>query len=102
MSVSSEVRESGSGGRAEQRRLLRAAGAGDVEAFARFYDLTSARVHALSLLVTRDPGAATELTRAAYLEAWRCASSYDPEQVGPLAWVLSIAHAVGRAAPAAA
>lgn len=102
MGTSSEVREDGSGGRAEQRRLLLAAGAGDAGAFERFYDLTCARVHALSLLVTRDPVAAAGLTRAAYLEAWRCASAYDPEGIGPLAWVLSIAQAVGREARAAA
>lgn len=101
MSTNREVRETGSGGKAEQRRLLLAAGTGDTEAFARFYDLTSARVHELALLMTRDADAAARLTRAAYLEAWRTAPSYDPYRVGPLAWLLAIAQATGRQACAA-
>ncbi len=102
MDTITEVRETGSGGRAEQRRLLLAAGSGDTEAFARFYDLTSTRVHELSLLMTRDADAAASLTRSAYLEAWRSAPSYDPYRVGPLAWLLAIVHATGRQACAAA
>lgn len=94
--------EHGSGGKSEQRRLLAAVGAGDADALARFYDLTSSRVHALALAVTRDAAAAAELTRRTYLEVWRSASDHDPDAMSPLAWVLSITHALGRSSCAAA
>lgn len=94
--------EHGCGGKSEQRRLLAAVGAGDADALARFYDLTSSRVHALALAVSSDAAIAAELTRITYLEVWRTASDYDPDAMSPLAWLLALTHALGRASCAAA
>lgn len=72
--------------------LLVRSAAGDVEAFAEFYDRTSARVHGMVLRVLRDPGYSEETTQEVYLQVWRGAVAYRPTEGTPIAWLLSIAH----------
>lgn len=72
--------------------LLVRSAAGDVEAFAEFYDRTSARVHGMVLRVLRDPGYSEETTQEVYLQVWRGAVAYRPAEGTPIAWLLSIAH----------
>jgi RNA polymerase sigma-70 factor, ECF subfamily len=72
--------------------LLRRAARHDVDAFARFYDLTRARVYGLVTRVLRDPGYSEETTQDVYLQLWRDAASFDPAAGSALAWLLTLAH----------
>jgi RNA polymerase sigma-70 factor (ECF subfamily) len=53
--------------------LLRQVARRDPDAFASFYDRTSARVYGLVTRVLRDAGYSEETTQEVYLEVWRCA-----------------------------
>jgi RNA polymerase sigma-70 factor, ECF subfamily len=64
----------------------------DTDAFAAFYDRTSARVYGLVTRVLRDPGYSEETTQDVYLQVWRSAQSYDPGAGSPMAWLLTLAH----------
>ncbi|WP_182524990.1 ECF RNA polymerase sigma factor SigK [Nocardioides dongkuii] len=72
--------------------LLKLAGRGDQQAFARLYDATSARVFGLAVRVVRDPAQAEEVVQEAFLEIWRTAARYDPDKGSPFAWLLTIVH----------
>jgi RNA polymerase sigma-70 factor (ECF subfamily) len=72
--------------------LLRQVACGDVDAFARFYDQTRARVYGLVIRVLRDPGYSQETTQDIYLQVWRIAESYKPSAGSPMAWLLTLAH----------
>lgn len=72
--------------------LLKRAGKGDQEAFARLYDATAARVVGLAVRVVRDPAQAEEVAQEAFLEIWKTAGRFDPDRGSPLAWLLTIAH----------
>ncbi len=65
---------------------------GDQGAFARLYDVTSARVLGMALRVVRDPAQAEEVAQEAYLEIWRHAGRYDAGRGSALAWMLTIVH----------
>ena len=82
---------SGAGG-TELAALLSAASRGDESAFARLYDLTSARVYGLVRRVVRDPAQSEEVAQEAYLEVWRQSARYDAGRGSVLAWMLTIAH----------
>ncbi len=72
--------------------LLRRVARRDADAFAAFYDRTSARVYGVVIRVLRDSGYSEETTQEVYLEAWRTASSYDSTKGSPLSWLLTMAH----------
>jgi RNA polymerase sigma-70 factor (ECF subfamily) len=72
--------------------LLRRVARRDPDAFATFYDRTSARVYGLVTRVLRDAGYSEETTQEVYLEVWRCADGYDSARGSALAWVLTMAH----------
>lgn len=72
--------------------LLHRAGLGDEEAFAEFYDATSARAYGLALRVVRNPAHAEEVTQEAYLDAWRSSTRYDAERGSAAGWLLTIVH----------
>lgn len=65
---------------------------GSEEAFAEFYDMTSARVHGLILSVVRAPDLASEITQEVYVEVWRQAARWSPEKGSVRAWMHTIAH----------
>ena len=73
-------------------RLLELAGAGDLDAFARFYDLLSPRAYGLALRVLRDPGFAEETVQEVFLQVWKQASDYRPSLGSVQSWVLTITH----------
>lgn len=73
-------------------QLLELSAAGDLEAFARFYDLMAPRVHGLALRVLRDRGYAEETVQEVFLQVWRQASGYTPALGSVHSWVLTIAH----------
>jgi RNA polymerase sigma-70 factor, ECF subfamily len=72
--------------------LMAQAAAGDQDAFARFYDLTSRVVFGIVLRVVRDRAQAEEVTQEVYLEAWQQAARFDGRQGTPSAWLNTIAH----------
>ncbi len=72
--------------------LLRAVASGDEEAFARFYDLVSARVYGLARRVLRDAAQAEEVTQEVMVEVWRTAGRFDQSRGSATAWVFTIAH----------
>jgi RNA polymerase sigma-70 factor (ECF subfamily) len=77
---------------ADPGRLLELSAAGDLEAFARFYDLMAPRVHGLALRILRDPGYAEETVQEVFLQVWKQASGYSPKLGSVHSWVLTIAH----------
>lgn len=77
---------------ADPGRLLELAAAGDLDAFARFYDLMAPRVHGLALRILRDPGYAEETVQEVFLQVWKQASGYSPKLGSVHSWVLTIAH----------
>lgn len=79
----------------DQRRIrdaLIAAGTGDQDAFALFYDLTARRVLGLVVRVLRDRAQSEEVMQEVYLQVWREAASYRQERGAALSWILTIAH----------
>ncbi len=58
---------------------LRAAKAGDAEAFGRIYAAHVGRVHALALRLTGDAARAEELLQSAFIRAWRKLESFRGE-----------------------
>ncbi|MFN3602288.1 MAG: ECF RNA polymerase sigma factor SigK [Dietzia sp.] len=77
---------------ADPGRLLELSAAGDLDAFARFYDLMAPRVHGLALRILRDPGYAEETVQEVFLQVWKQASGYSPKLGSVHSWVLTIAH----------
>ena len=71
--------------------LLVASGRGDLAAFATLYDRTAPLVHGLVRSVVRDRSAADQVTRNAYLHAWRTAPSYDPAHTSAVGRLLGAA-----------
>jgi RNA polymerase sigma-70 factor (ECF subfamily) len=74
------------------KALLAGAAAGDQDAFARFYDATSAAVYGLALRILRDRAEAEEVALDAFLQVWRDAARYDPRRGSALGWVLVVAR----------
>ena len=72
--------------------LLHRAGFGDEQAFAEFYDATSARAYGLALRVVRNPAHAEEITQEAYIDAWRSSTRYDAKRGSAAGWLLTIVH----------
>lgn len=72
--------------------LLKRSSRGDNEAFAAFYDATSARAYGLAVRVVRDPAQAEEVAQEAFLEVWRTASRFQSERGSAIGWLLTIVH----------
>jgi RNA polymerase sigma-70 factor (ECF subfamily) len=72
--------------------LLQRVAQQDQAAFARFYDLTSARVYGLALRIVLRRDLAEEVTSDAFFQVWRQAGRYEAARGSPLAWVLTIAR----------
>lgn len=73
-------------------RLLELSATGDLDAFARFYDLMSPRVHGLALRILRDSGYAEETVQEVFLQVWKQAADYRPPLGSVQSWVLTITH----------
>jgi len=72
--------------------LLKLAARGDADAFARFYDATSARAFGLAVRVVRDRAQAEEVAQEAYLEVWRTSTRFEPGRGSAIGWLLTIVH----------
>ncbi len=65
---------------------------GDVEALGTIYDRYQRAVYSLCMRVTRDQGAAEELTQEVFVRLWKNAASFEPGRGRVSAWLLRIAH----------
>jgi RNA polymerase sigma-70 factor, ECF subfamily len=66
---------------------------GDRDAFAEFYDLTSARVFGLASRIVRNPTMAEDVTQEVYLQVWTSAArQYDATRASPIGWLMTLAH----------
>lgn len=72
--------------------LLKRSSRGDNEAFAAFYDATSARAFGLAVRVVRDPAQAEEVAQEAFLEVWRTAARFRSDKGSAIGWLLTIVH----------
>ena len=64
----------------------------DTVAFAEFYDATKARVFGLVSRVLQDRGHSEETTRDVFVQVWKVAPSFEPQQGSALSWVMTLAH----------
>lgn len=80
---------------AATRDLLLRAGRGDRDAFAGLYDATCGPAYRLALYLAGEANADEALVQG-YVEAWRAAPQFDPEQGSALAWVLRHVQRVAR------
>lgn len=72
--------------------LLEQSARGDEQAFALFYEATSARAHGVALRVLRNTALAEEVTQEGYLDAWRLAGRYARGRGSAVAWLLTLVH----------
>lgn len=72
--------------------LLVLVGQGDLTAFGRLYDSTSARVFGLIRAILLDPSLAQEVTQEVYFEIWRRASIFDQSKGAAISWIFTLAH----------
>ncbi len=70
--------------------LLQATAQGDRQAFARVYQLSSARLFAVALRITRRRETAEDALQDAYVTIWRKAGQYYPDRGAPMAWMTTI------------
>jgi len=74
-------------------QLVRQMAAGEVDAFARFYDDYAPLVFSLIHRIIQDRADASDVLQEVFWEAWRSAASYDPGRGSPEAWLLMRARA---------
>lgn len=67
---------------------------GDMEAFARLYDITSPRLFAIALRILRNEAVAQDATQEAYVNIWRKSKLYDPSRGSPIGWMSVIVRNV--------
>ncbi|MET0811910.1 MAG: ECF RNA polymerase sigma factor SigK [Microbacterium sp.] len=72
--------------------LLQRVAEGDQRAFARLYDLLSARVFGLILRVLVDRSQSEEVLQEVFLEIWQSAARFTPNRGQGRSWVFTIAH----------
>ena len=72
--------------------LLIATAGGDRAAFARFYEITSAKLFGIVRRILNDTAQAEEALQDVYVRIWQMASSYDATRGRPLAWAATLAR----------
>jgi RNA polymerase sigma-70 factor (ECF subfamily) len=72
--------------------LIHLAAGGDRQAFARLYDMLSARAFALILRVLVDRSQSEEVLQEVFLEVWQSAARFAPNRGQGRSWLLTIAH----------
>jgi len=72
--------------------LLAAVTKGDPAAFERLYQATCAKLYGVVLRILRRPDFAADVMEEAYLQIWKSAGEFNPEQGTPLAWMVAIAR----------
>jgi len=87
-----EQQQSGIGNVTETRDLVVALRNGEERALAELYDRYGGAVYQLALRITRDPGAAQEISVDAFWQVWRQADRYDAHQGTLSGWLFTIAR----------
>lgn len=72
--------------------LIQLTAGGDQQAFARLYDMLSARAFALILRVLVDRSQSEEVLQEVFLEVWQTAARFAPNRGQGRTWLLTIAH----------
>ncbi|NQD35970.1 sigma-70 family RNA polymerase sigma factor [Permianibacter sp. IMCC34836] len=62
----------------------------DRKALKQLYDNTSAYMNAIAYRIVRSPELSSDVLQEAYLQIWRNAATYRPEQARALTWMSSI------------
>lgn len=65
---------------------------GDQAALEQLYDLTVGKIYSITLHITNHQALAEETVNDVYLQAWRSASSYEPERAAPLSWLMMLTY----------
>lgn len=76
----------------EDAELVALIAGGDAQALGVIYDRYQRAVYSLCARVTRDQGAAEELTQEVFVRLWKSAASFEPGRGRVSAWLLRIAH----------
>jgi RNA polymerase sigma factor (sigma-70 family) len=71
-------------------RFLSATAQGDQAAFARLYDMTAAKLYAVSLQLLKRRDWAEDAVQEAYVRIWHAAGDYQQEKGSVLTWMISI------------
>lgn len=74
--------------------LLLAIAQGDRVAFARFYQLTSAKLFGIILRILPERAMAEDAMQDSYAKIWRNAAGYDAQRGSPITWAATIARNV--------
>jgi RNA polymerase sigma-70 factor (ECF subfamily) len=70
------------------REMLAQIGKGDQYAFAQLYDRLSGPLYSLALRMLGDSGEAQDALQEVFLQIWRRAAFYDPEQSSAFSWAV--------------
>lgn len=70
--------------------LLRDIGAGDREAFARFYDQYSRLLFSIAFKILNDANEAEDVLQEVFLQIWDKAGHYDPRLGRPMSWAITL------------
>lgn len=74
----------------EYLRLLSRTSQGDQRAFAQLYELSSARLYAVSYQMLQRKDLAEEVLQEAYIKIWHNAGEYQQEKGQVISWMISI------------
>ena len=72
------------------QQLLAACGRRDAAAFARLYELSSAKLFGVAMRILRREDWAEEVLQDCYMNIWNHASGYSPALSAPMTWMTSI------------
>lgn len=78
--------------RADLADLLARVARQDPPAFARLYNMTSAKLYGIVLRICRRPDVAQELLQEVYIRIWQRAADFDPARASPITWMATIAR----------
>jgi RNA polymerase sigma factor (sigma-70 family) len=71
-------------------RILQRAGAGDREAFAELYRLTSSRLFGVCVRMLSDRREAEEVLQEAFVSIWQRAANFDPARGSAMTWLTAL------------
>lgn len=71
-------------------RLIAQIAKGDRAAFETFYDMTSARIHALCVMMLNDRPAAEETLQDVYVAVWKQSHNFVDFKLQPMTWLIDI------------
>ena len=70
------------------RAMLAAVASGDQQAFSQLYDRLSSPLYSLALRLLGDAAEAQDALQDVFLQIWRRAATYDPEQSSVFSWAI--------------